>query len=207
MTPKEQEVMLLLFKNFSSHYNANTLSKKIGLSRPGALKIVKSLKKQGLVVSKQYGKAIFYKVNLESDYNKQIVKTLLMGEAREKGRRWLHEFKAFFEHLEMAVLFGSAVRDYSKANDVDIILVLAQKKIKVVQELINDKNRILVKPIHPLWQSPNDIVKNLALPDPVIVNALRFGYVLHGYDLLIDAVHKAQKAHGIFAVPEPERRL
>src|SRR3989344_1811249 len=207
MTPKEREVILLLFKDFSSQYNANTLSQKIGLSRPGALKIVNSLKKQGLVVSKQYGRAVFYKVNLESDYTRQVVKTLLMGETLEKGRRWLHEFKDFFEHLEIAVLFGSTVRDYNKANDVDIILVLAQKKIKIVQRLITDKNRILVKPIHPLWQSPNDIVKNVALPDPVIVNALRFGYVLHGYDQLIDSVHKAQKAHGMFAVPEPPRRV
>lgn len=207
MTPKEREVMLLLFKDFGSQYNANTLSQKIGLSRPGAMKILKNLKKQGLVISKQYGKAVFYKVNLDGEYAKQIIKTLLMGEVREKARRWLHEFKDFFEHLEIAVLFGSTVHDYNKANDVDLLLVLVQKKLEIVRKLINEKNRILLKPIHPLWQSPNDIVNNLALPDPVIVNALRFGYVLHGYDQLINAVHKAQKIHGVFAVPEPERRL
>ena len=70
-----------------------------------------------------------------------------------------------------------------------------------------NKNRILLKPIHPVKQTPKDLIKNLKMPDPVIINALRFGYVLCGYEEIIKAVHLAQKSHGNFAVPEPKQRL
>lgn len=206
ITKTESKVLLTLFKDFSTNYNANTLAKKIGITRAGALKILKKFKAKEILVSKRFGQAVFYKLNLEDQYVHKILETMLMAEAREKANRWIWEFKDFFPHLHAAVIFGSAIRQYEKAHDIDIAMIFEVEKLKVIREMVREKNNILIKPIHLMIQSPRDIVKNVCLPDPVIINAFRYGYVLHGYSEIIEAVHKALNAHGVFAVPEPITR-
>lgn len=188
LTSKENEVLLKLFKDFSRDYNANSLSKQINITPRGALKILKNLQKQGLLISKQFGKAAFYKINLEDYYTFRIIETLLIHEARERVPRWLAEFEKIFKDIEIAVIFGSIIRNPKKANDIDLLLVFTQKKMKLVKNFINKKNKILLKPIHPVIQSPNDIKNNLKKKDQVVLNALQRGYVLHGYDKLIKVV-------------------
>lgn len=188
LTPKENEVLLTLFKDFSKNYNANSLSKQVGITPRGALKILKSLQKQNLLISKKYGKAVFYKINLDDYFAFRTIETLLIYEAREKAPRWLSEFKELFKEVEIVIIFGSIVREPKKANDIDLLLVFKQKKMKPVKHFISEKNKILLKPIHPVIQSLNDIKNNLKKKDPVVLNALRRGYVLHGFDKLIEVV-------------------
>lgn len=188
LTAKEIEVLLLLFRDFNTNYNANSLSKKVGVTPRGALKILKNLHNQHILISKQFGKAVFYKVNLEDYYVFRTIETLLISEARKNASRWLSEFKELFKEVEIALVFGSILRAPEKANDIDLLLVFTQKKLKKVKKLVKDKNEILLKPIHLIMQSPNDIKKNLKKKDPVIINALLRGEVLSGYDKLIGAV-------------------
>lgn len=193
LTPKQNEVLLTLFKDFTKDYNANSLSKIVGITPRGSLNIVKNLHKQNLLMRKQFGKAVFYKINLEDYYTFRTLETLLIYEAREKAPRWLAEFKELFKDVKIAIIFGSIIRNPNKANDIDLLLVFTQKKLKLVKHFINEKNKILIKPIHPIVQSPNDIKKNLKKNDPVVLNALQRGYVLCGYDKLIEVVKNTQK--------------
>ncbi|MBI4453331.1 hypothetical protein HY636_01690 [Candidatus Woesearchaeota archaeon] len=188
LTSKENEALLKLFKDFNNDYNANSISKQIGTTPRGALKILKNLHKQGLLTAKQMGKATFYKVNLKDYYAARIIETLLINEARENASRWLSEFEDLFKDLEIAIIFGSIIRQPKTANDIDLLLIFRQKNIKNVKHFISEKNKILLKPIHPIMQSRQDIMNNLNKKDPVILNALRRGYVLHGYDKLIGVI-------------------
>ena len=191
LTPKENEALLMLFKDFTEDYNANSLSKNVGITPRGALKILKNLHKQQLLTCKQFGKAVFYKLNLDDYYAFRTLETLLIYEAREKAPRWLAEFKELYKNIEIAIIFGSIVRNPKQANDIDLLLVFTQKNMKQVKDFIDEKNQVLVKPIHPIMQTPNDIKKNLMKKDPVVLNALRRGYVLYGYDKLIEVVKNA----------------
>jgi predicted nucleotidyltransferase len=188
LTPTENKVLLRLFKDFSSDYNANSLSKKIGITPRGALKILKSLHKHGLLTAKQMGKATFYKINLSDYYAFRTIETLLIQESRENASRWLSEFQDLFKEVQIAIIFGSIIRQPKQANDIDLLLVFTQKDLKNVKLTINEKNRILLKPIHSIMQSPDDINNNLNKKDPVVLSALSTGYVLHGYDKLIEVV-------------------
>lgn len=188
LTKKENEVLLILFKDFSQNYNANFISKIVGITPRGALKILKNLKKRKLLISKQFGKAVFYKINLEDYYTFRTIETLLIQEAREKVSRWLFEFEDLFKDIEIAIIFGSIVRIPKKARDIDLILIFSQKKLKQVKNFIERKNKILIKPIHPIMQTIGDIKNNLKKKTPAVLNALRHGYILHGYDKLIEAI-------------------
>ncbi len=206
LTTAQQNALLLLFKDFSTQYNANSLSKKIGITRAGAIKILHHLHTKGILIAKTYGKSTFYKINFADQYACSMMDMLLRSEAREKTKRWLWEFREFFPHVHALIIFGSAVKDYTNAHDIDLLIVLEQKKLAMVQELIKKHREISIKPIHAIWQSTSDIKTNLQKPDIVVVNALRFGYILSGYPNIIAAVRSAQQAHGIFAIPQAERR-
>ncbi len=188
LTPTENKALLKLFKDINSDYNANSLSKEMGITPRGALKILKNLHQLGFLVSKPMGKAVFYKANLDDYYTFRTIETLLIQESRELASRWLSEFNDLFKHVEIAIIFGSIIRQPKQANDIDLLLVFTQKNMKNVKLSINEKNRILLKPIHPIMQSPDDIKNNLNKKDPVVLSALSTGYVLHGYDKLIKVV-------------------
>lgn len=206
VTPTEGKVLLLLFKDFSTNYNASTLAQKINITRRGALKIVKHLHERGHLIGRKYGKGVFYKLNLAKTYTQQLLKVLLMGEAEQQTAKWQYQFRDLFQTTEAVILFGSIIRDEKKANDIDIVLVVKQGKFPAAQEQVKKENKTALKHIHPIWQLQGDIIRNLKKPDPVLVNALKFGYILHGYDFIIRVVYKAQQAHGHFAIPEPEAR-
>lgn len=188
LTKKESEVILLLFKEFSKDYNANALSKVVGITPRGALKIVKNLKAQNILLSKQLGKAVFYKVNLQDYYTFRTLETLLIQEAREKASRWIFEFSEVFANVEIAIIFGSAVRNIKEAHDIDLLLVFKEQHMKKIKKYIEEKNKIVIKPIHVIMQTPNDLRKNMGKRDKVMLNALQRGYILHGYDKCIEVI-------------------
>ena len=188
LSKKEEEVLLFLFKDYSNNYNANSLSKIIKITPRGALKILKNLKSQNLLVSKQFGKATFYKINFKEEYALKLLSAFLFKESKEKASRWISDIKEVFPDIEIIIIFGSIIKDYEKANDVDMVLVFKKQNYTKIMNYINQKNKILLKPIHSIIQTPSDIEKNLKKKDPVIINALSQGYVLHGFDKLIEVV-------------------
>ncbi len=188
LTKKESEVLLTLFKDFNTDYNANSISKPLCLTPRGALKILKNLKKHELLNGKQLGKAVFYKVNFNDEYAVKLISVLLMNESREKASRWLSEFKELFEPADIVIVFGSIVRNPNAANDIDLLIVFKKEKYKAVNQIIEKRRAISSKAIHTVKQTPQDLVKNLKKKDKVILNIIKRGYVLHGYEKLVEAM-------------------
>lgn len=185
LTKKESEVLLTLFKDLNKDYNANSLSKLTGITPRGALKILKNLKSQNLLVSKQLGKATFYKINFNDEYAIRLLPILLMNESKEKATRWLAEFNELFEHIDIAIIFGSITRNPKTAKDIDLLIVFKKEKHNIINEIIKKRRNISTKPIHLVKQTPKDFIKNLKKKDTVLLNVIKRGYVLTGYDQLI----------------------
>lgn len=189
LTKKESEVLLTLFKDFSHDYNANSISKQVKITPRGALKILKSLEKERLLKSKKFGKAVFYKANLEDIYATKTIEIFLIREARLKANRWIYEFEEAYRDAEVILIFGSITRDFSQAKDIDVLFVLKKNKYKEIRSFIDKKQKILTKPLHPILQTVKDIKKNLKEKNnPALLNAIRTGYVLHGYDKIVEII-------------------
>jgi predicted nucleotidyltransferase len=187
LTEKESEVLLKLFKDFSQDYNANSISKHIKITPRGALKILKNLEKEKIVIGRKLGKAVFYKPNLNDMYAAKTIETLLIKETRDKATRWLHEFEGLFRYTEIVLLFGSILKNPTHANDIDILLVFKKKNYEKVSAFINEKNKMLLKKIHSIPQTMKDLKENLKKND-AIKDAIRTGYVLQGFDKLIGVI-------------------
>ncbi len=187
LTNKEGEVLLKLFKDFSTNYNANSLSKEIGLSSRGALKILKKLEKGRFVIGKRLGKATFYKLNLNELYIRKTLETLLIGESIEKAQRWIDEFRPVFIYAEIIIIYGSIIKNPKNAGDVDIIIVLKKQNYKKISSFIQEKNKVFFKKIHDIHQTIDDLKENLK-KNPAVIDSLRTGYILHGQDKIIEVI-------------------
>ena len=187
MTGKENEILLKIFKDLNKEYNANSISKEIKITPRGALKILKNLEAKGLIKGREMGKAKFYRINLKDDYTCKIIETLLISEARNKVARWLEEFKGIFKESKIIIIFGSIIRNPRDANDIDILFVFDKEKYKNIKVFVDEKNRILIKKIHYVPMTTEDLNKNLK-NNSAIRDAVKTGYVLHGYDNLIEVM-------------------
>src|SRR3990167_3949694 len=122
LTQKERETLLILFKDFTAFYNANSISKLLGISHVGAQKIFKRLLGEGILKDQTIGKSIIYKLKLEDDYVCKLIAFLLADEANN-FKRWKEEFKELFKKNRIIIIFGSTIRDYAHARDIDLMLV------------------------------------------------------------------------------------
>ena len=188
LTNKEKEILLILVKDFSSDYNSNSLSKVSNLTPRGTLKILKNLKSMDILVGKKMGKAVFYKVKLDDEYVFRLISLLLMEESRIKAPRWLSEFKALFEYVEIAVIFGSVVKRPENARDIDLLIVFKRNKHDLVARIINERRKISSRPIHQVKQEYDDLISNMKRKDEVLLNIVKTGIVLQGHEKLVGAI-------------------
>ena len=192
ITKNEMKALLILFKDIDSDYNANNLSKKIGLTSMGVLKILKSLEQQTLLKSRQLGKAVFYKPNL-NEYTKAYLKFLLQNEAEQsapKVKKWIRELRKFGKYAEICILFGSVLKK-EDFNDVDLLLVFKPSQNSKINRLTAEINRVSIKRIHLLKQTKNDFKENVKKKDKVLLDAIKTGVVLFGYETLIELIENA----------------
>ena len=183
------KVILQILKNPKEDYNANSISKIIGISSMGALKILKSLEKEQVLISKQIGKGIFYTINFDNSYTKQFLIFILKREAEHPIphiKRWVSEIRKI-KNADFAVLYGSVLTKHEKANDIDVLFAVEQKNFNKLKEEIGNINNLNDKKIHPLFQSMDDIIENIKKEDKVILNAIK-GVVVFGEEKLLEVM-------------------
>ncbi|PIN80734.1 hypothetical protein COV11_03415 [Candidatus Woesearchaeota archaeon CG10_big_fil_rev_8_21_14_0_10_30_7] len=187
LTQKERESILVLFKDFSSFYNANSISAPLKMTSVGVQKLFKRLLNANLLISKRIGKSIIYKVNLNDKYVRQLVSFLLADEANN-FRRWKEEFGELFKKDRIVLMYGSSIKNYAQANDIDIIIVLRKKEVEEVNKFIKKKKEILPKNLHSIKMTYQDLLENLKKKDKVIIDIIKNSIVLHGHDLYVEVI-------------------
>lgn len=181
LTSKERETLLILFKDYANYYNANSISKILNISHVGAQKIFGRLLKENLVVNKTIGKSIIYKLNLNDDYVKTLIAFLLADEANN-FKRWKEEFKELFEKNRIIMMFGSAIKNYSQAHDIDIMIVMENKDITEVNKILKTKGEILPKNLHAIKLTHKDLSENLKKKDKAMIDIIKNAIILYGQE-------------------------
>ena len=187
LTQKERETVLILFKDYTTFYNANSVSKVLHISHVGAQKIFKRLHQENLVTSKIIGKSITYKLNFNDSYVGQMVAFLLADEAN-KFRRWKEEFKELFKKNRVVMLFGSAVKDYAHANDIDLMIVIENKEVHQVNAYLKKKEDILPKKLHAIKLNHHDLLENLIKKDKAFVDIIKNAIILYGQEKYVEVL-------------------
>lgn len=178
-TNNEKKALLIIFKDLDNYYNANSLSKKLNISRIGMMKLLKKLKKNEILKSKLIGKSKVYKINLDSDYVMDMISFLLSDEANN-FKRWKDEFKDLFVDGRIVAIYGSAIINYSNANDIDLMVIKENEKSLKITKIINEKQKILPKKIHLIDISPDEFLENLEKKQKSITNIVKNAVILFG---------------------------
>ena len=185
-TKKESEVLLTIFKDFSHYYNANSISKILGISRVGAMKIFRRLLKENIVEYQKIGKSIIYKPKLD-DYACKLIAFLLVDEANN-FKRWKEEFKELFKEGRIILLFGSAVKNYSSAKDIDIMIIAENKDSKEINAVLREKERLLPKKLHAITLTAEDLSGNISGKNKATIDIIKNAIVLYGQDKYVEII-------------------
>ncbi len=187
LTQKEKQALLILFKDFTSFYNANSISRILGISHVGAQKIFKRLLDKSLLIDKRIGRAIIYRLKLDDDYVNELIAFLLADESNN-FKRWKEEFKELFREGRFILIFGSAIKDYSKAKDIDIMIVMNKEDINEINSILNKKQSILPKKLHVIKLTQEDLLKNLKKKDKVIIDIIKNAVILYGQNKYVEVI-------------------
>jgi DNA-binding Lrp family transcriptional regulator len=193
LTENEARTIEFLIRNFSKEYNINQLAKELNISPGGMFKILKKLKTQGFLTEKKLGNNIFYKIN----YNSQDALDTCTFSLTEKRttpyiRAWMKDLEKLKPKTKLAILFGSILKKDRKARDIDILLVFDKRNLKDVENLIDRINRIKSKKIHAIYQTREDLLKNIKKRDKAILEEVRTGVILWGRNFLVEVIKNGQ---------------
>ena len=179
LTENEKKALLILFKDFTSYYNANSISKKLGISRIGSMKILKKLEEGGILTQEKIGKSIVYKPNLDDDYVRDVIAFLLSDEANN-FKRWKDEFKELFKEGRVVMIYGSTIKDYSKARDIDVMIIRKKGEAGAIYKLITERQIFLPKKIHAIDLTSEEFIKNVKQKKKAIVDTVKNAVILYG---------------------------
>ncbi|MAF37026.1 hypothetical protein CL622_07975 [archaeon] len=188
LTQKEIEAILTLLKDFTNYYNAHQLSKHLKISHAGAQKLCKRLEKENLLLAKKIGRSIIYKINIKDEYTQALLTFLLIDEANE-FKRWREEFRSFFKDGRIIVFFGSAVKNYERASDIDLMLILPNKRTPTLDKNIKEKQKILPKQLHTIKLTTEEFISNARKHQEAVINVIRNGIVIHGQKEYVEALN------------------
>ncbi|GBE20474.1 MAG TPA: hypothetical protein ENG87_04250 [Candidatus Pacearchaeota archaeon] len=189
LTKKEQEALLIIYKDVANFYNANSLSKEIGITQVGTMKLLKRFEKNNILLSKRIGKSIVYKIGIEEEFVQKLIAFALINEAG-KYRRWKDEFKSLHEKGRIVLFYGSASRNYANAKDIDIFIVINKKDFHEVSKKLEKIQSMLPKKLHAIKTTKEDLIKNIKENNKPMVEILKTAIVLYGYDDYMGVVNE-----------------
>lgn len=187
LTQNERKAILILFKDFTNYYNANSISKVLGISHVGAQKIFKRLYNNNIIISKNIGKAIIYKLKLDDDYVIKLISFLLADEANN-FKRWKQEFKELSNKNRIIMIYGSVIKNYTKAKDIDIMVVLDKKHIKQVNKILKQKQEVLSKELHAIKLTHKDLLDNVKNRNKAIIDIVKNAVIIYGQDKYVEVI-------------------
>ena len=84
------------------------------------------------------------------------------------------------------MLFGSTVKDYAYAHDIDLMIVIENKEVKEVNAVLKKKEEILPKKIHAIKLTRQDLLENLKKKDKAFVDIIKNAIILYGQDAYME---------------------
>ena len=179
--PYHIRVILLLLKDFSIVHTITSLGKEVGMTRSGMWKVLKRLEPRKYIIMKATGKetsTTIQKLNFRNDLlDKYLILALSMETADYE--RWVFNFAPVKEHVSFFILYGSMLKSYAKANDIDVIGIVHNRKgFKLLHESLDKIQKSESKRIHAINFTEAEFREELLKPNKALVEAVKKGIVL-----------------------------
>ena len=196
LTKTSRKIFKLLLKNFSTDFNINQIAKNISMSVGGVFRELKDLEKNQLVISKKIGNSVCYRLNLNNLECQKICELILIEE-RNSAKPFVSivskDIEKYLDKISrIIVLFGSIIKE-SEPRDIDVFIITEKKFVNEVEKLCRNLSEIHEKNFSPLIMTYSDLVSNLKRRDEVLLDIVKNGIILKGYDSFVKAIMEAME--------------
>lgn len=193
----ERVLMILLKEPFMKH-TATSLAKTLNITRQGLWKTLNKLAESKLIILEAIGSTAKSAVNIKIQWKNQVaIKTLslLLTKESSEYERWRANFAELEKYTIFTILFGSIIHTSKKANDIDILAIVTDKKsFKPISEVVSRMQKTQAKRIHLIDLTEEEFKEELKKQNKAHLNALKKGIVLFGQDNYIKFIEGITKA-------------
>lgn len=189
LTVNERRALRLLAVSFGKERSINDIARECLITPNGAYKILTKLEKEGVLKAKQIANIKAYRLDFNNEKTVRVLELAFMPDALE-GRVKLRttDLQLMRPVTQACILFGSYITSKKEPGDLDVLFVLKQTKFAVYKQALDKvRDRIPLK-MQDVVQTTHDLQENLKKGDPVIVEALRNGITLWGFEVLVEAI-------------------
>ena len=191
--PYQMRIALLLLKDFSTMHTITSIGKELGMTRSGIWKVLKRLELEKYIIMKSTGKEtslVVPKLNLKNDLLDKYI-SLALGREAMDSERWIFNFKDVKEHVSFFILYGSVLKSYTKAKDIDVIGIIPDRKsFKKLHESLDKIQKSESKRIHSINFTQSEFREELLKPNKAFVEAVKKGVVIFGQEEFIKFIKK-----------------
>jgi len=186
-------VVEFLLRSSMEQYNINQVAREVRISPAGSYKILKNLEKNGILVSKKLGNAIYYSLDLSRKETQSLCELVLIEnrkrvlDSNSYAKVYAGDMKDAEKFSSILILFGSILEN-KKFRDVDVLFIVTKKDVKKVNDFCLKLSSVRPRQVTPLMMTEGDLKNNIRNKDKVVLDILRKGVVLHGEDRLIKLI-------------------
>ena len=187
ITPYQMRIVLLLLKDFSTMHTITSIGRELGMTRSGIWKVLMKLKKENYITleTTEEKSLLIPKINLRNELLEKYLDFALSKEAKEH-ERWIFNFTEAKEHVSFFILYGSVLKSYAKAKDLDVIGIIPDRKsFKKLHESLDKIQKSESKRIHTINFTESEFREELLKPNKAFVEAVKKGVVLFGQEEFI----------------------
>jgi len=192
ITENEKNVLRMLFATFDD-YSINEIARQCNLAPNGAFKILGKFEDEGILKSKNIANIKSYSLNFENEKTRNILKLALIPELKSRLKFRFEDLKPLQEISKACVIFGSYAGLKKEPSDMDIFFIINKQKFNEFKKKLRIIYKTIPIKVHDILQTEEDFEYNLRKRDKIILEILKKGVILWGFDEIIKIVENEYK--------------
>lgn len=189
LTQNEARVMDFLVRNINERNSINEIGRRLDISPMGIYKILKNLESVHAVIPEVTKYGTFYRADFQEEIGSKLSELVLIQNELNDYSKVLEEDLEQLKSVTLScILFGSVIKEGSKARDIDVLLVLEKRNFKKVHNKLEEIKELKPKKIHDVMMTKEDLAKNIRKKDEVVLDIIRTGKVLWGSEIIVEAI-------------------
>lgn len=185
LTDNEKKILRFIMSNFNVDYSINNIAKECSLTPNGAFKILKKFEKEGILEVRKIANIKAYSINFDNEKTKNILELSFMDLLEGRLKHRFEDLKELKNVTKACIMFGSYIKSKKEPNDIDLFFLLDKINYKKFSKYLDEVMDIVPAKIHDVIQTEEDMISNIKKNDKIVIEAIRNGKVLWGYDKLV----------------------
>ncbi|MEK6927552.1 MAG: nucleotidyltransferase domain-containing protein [Nanoarchaeota archaeon] len=181
------KILSRLIKEPFVDHSATSLAKSLGITRQGLWKTLNKLSKDNLISLKSIANTKKSTLNIKLNYKNLITEkviSLLLTKESLNYERWRFNFTEISDYSKFIILFGSILHSPKEANDIDLLLVVDDKKdFNTINKIMWKLQQTQVKKIHFIALTEKELKEEFQInKNKAYIDAFKKGIVLFGQE-------------------------